>query len=154
WAKGIESVENGVKTDVFLGGQVEIQARLLEDDADVAAHPRRPPHDVIARDLDAAPAGRGCGGGNGEGGVFARDVRAEERDGRPRLDGEGDAIDGVGRRASILLDELLYLYDRRHASPPRMDVTFPHSSQIVAVRKFPPPCPFGEVMCRSSVATH
>ena len=38
WAERIQAVQDGMETDVFLASQVQVQAGVLEDNADVAAH--------------------------------------------------------------------------------------------------------------------
>ena len=36
--RGLDAVELGVQAQVLLGGQVAVERRVLEDEADVAAH--------------------------------------------------------------------------------------------------------------------
>src|SRR6185312_12737427 len=65
----------------------------------------------------AATGGRECGGKDRDGGRFARAIWSQQREECARLDPEGDAINGVRRRAAIALDEPLDLDDCWHVSP-------------------------------------
>ena len=91
----LDAVELGVQLEVLLGGQVAVERRVLEDQADVAA-------DVVARGRDVvAGDGRGARGGLGQRAEHVDRrrlpgaVRAEEAEDLAGLDGERDAADGL-----------------------------------------------------------
>ena len=52
--RGVDAVELGVQAQVLLGGQVAVERRVLEDEADVAADVVALAHDVVAGDARAA----------------------------------------------------------------------------------------------------
>ena len=53
---GVDAVQLGVQAEVLLGGEVDVERRVLEDEADVAAHVVALGDDVEA--ADARRAGR------------------------------------------------------------------------------------------------
>jgi hypothetical protein len=84
-------VELGVQAQVLLGGEIAVERRVLEDEADVAAH-------LVAFGDDVVPRHpRGPGGGPHERAEhvdrrrLARPVGPEEAEGLPRADLELDA---------------------------------------------------------------
>ena len=104
---GVDAVELGVQAEVLLGGEVAVERRVLEHEADV-------PADVVALidDVEAAHAG-GAGGGPHEGAehvdrrALPGAVGAEEAEDLTASDGERDSADGLS--LAVGLDEGLDL---------------------------------------------
>ena len=104
---GVDAVELGVEAEVLLGGEVAVERRVLEHEADV-------PADVVALagDVEAAHAG-GAGGGPRQRAehvdrrALAGAVGAEEAEDLAGSDGERDAADGLD--LAVGLDEVLDL---------------------------------------------
>lgn len=77
-AEGVHSVEDGVEADVFFGGEVFVQAGLLEYDAGVFADEAGLFVYVVAGDGDCACGFVEDGGEDGDGGGFAGAVGPEQ----------------------------------------------------------------------------
>ena len=86
-------VEDAVKLHVLPGGLVLVEAGVLEDDAEAAAHFLLLVHGVEAVHADAAAGGPQQRGEHFDGGGFAGSVGAEEGEDLPRADFERDVVD-------------------------------------------------------------
>ena len=104
---GVDAVELGVQAEVLLGGEVAVERRVLEHEADVPADGV-----ALADDVEAAHAG-GTGRGPGERAqhvdrrALAGAVGAEEAEDLAASDGERDTADGLD--LAVGLDECLDL---------------------------------------------
>ena len=103
----VDPIQLGVEPEVLRGGHLHVQRRVLEDQADVAAHVVAPADDVEA--ADARDPGRGLGqrAEHVDRGALAGAVRAEEAEDLARRDGERDAADRVD--LAVGLDEVVDL---------------------------------------------
>ena len=111
-AERVEPVENGVEADVFLGREIQVETRVLKDDADLAADIGRGGRQIVAGDADL-PTGAGEGGGQDrDDRRLTGAVRTEQGEELARGDGEGDAVDGVCLGPFIALGEIPHLDDR------------------------------------------
>src|ERR1700728_337974 len=114
---GVEPVEHGVQPDVLLGGQVEVERRLLEHHAEFPADLALLHGQVQAGDPDPA---RGRGQGRGEHrhrGRLPRAVGPEQAEQLALGHGEADPVDGVARGAPVALDQVIDR-DRGHLPAP------------------------------------
>ncbi len=94
-----QAVEVSLMPEVFVGGEFEIDARGLEDDADVAAQRSGLANGVEAGDGGAAGGGDHEGGKNAEQSGLAAAVRAEKAEKFGGVNLEGDAIE----RGAVLI---------------------------------------------------
>ena len=105
-----------MQADVLLARQVGVEARLLEDDADLSSDGRRVEIEVVAGDGDGATR---LGEGrrqDRDGGRLAGAVRAEEGEQLAGCHVEADVIDGRDLRVLVALDQVV----RRRSSRPRV----------------------------------
>ncbi len=113
----VDAVEGDVETDVLLGGEVRIHARVLEDDPDRPADAGRVRVQVVAVDVDAALGlGEGCGQDR-DGGRLAGTVRPQEREQLARLDFEADVVDCRDGRLLVSLGQVFDANDWLHLLP-------------------------------------
>ena len=73
-----QAVEPAVMAEVLLDGELAVDARVLEDDAEPAAHRVRRARHVVTEDAGGTAVGRQEGGEDTEEGALAATVRAEE----------------------------------------------------------------------------
>ena len=104
---GVDAVQLGVQPQVLLGGEVDVQRGVLEDQADVAAHVVALGDDVEAADARRPGRGRGQGAEHVDRRALAGAVGAEEAEDLARRDGERHAADGVD--LAVGLDEVVDL---------------------------------------------
>src|SRR6185503_13888616 len=102
-----DPVENRVKANVFLGGQVLIEARPLEDDPDLPTHSTCLADDVAAVDRRTAARRRKRRGQDRDRRRLPCPVRPEQNKELAGLHLEGDAVDGVRLGLLVPLDEIL-----------------------------------------------
>ena len=88
-----QAVEAGAEAQVLVGGQVEVEGGLLEDDADLPANPERIGLDVEPRDLDASPGGLEQRRQHADRRRLAGPVRAQEAEELAGADVEVDRVD-------------------------------------------------------------
>ena len=93
--RGLDAVELGMQLEVLLGGQVAVERRVLEDEADVAADVVALAHHVVAGDLRAPARRLGERAEHVDRGGLAGAVRTQESEHLAGLDGERDAADGL-----------------------------------------------------------
>ena len=109
----VQAVDRDVEADVLLAREVLVDARVLEDDPDVAPDGGRLAIEVVAGDGDRA-AGLGQGRGqDADGGGLAGAVGPEEGEELARPDLEADVVDRRGRRLLVALRQVLDRDDRR-----------------------------------------
>ena len=96
------AVELAVEAQVLLGGEVDVERRVLEDQADAAADVVPLGAHVVAGDPGAAGGRPGQRAQDLDRGGLARAVGAEEAEGLARLDPEVDAADGLDVAVPLL----------------------------------------------------
>ena len=102
---GVDAVQLGVQAQVLLGGEVDVERGVLEDEADVAADVVALGDDVEAADARRPRTSAGEGAEHVDRRALAGAVGAEEAEDLARRDGERDAADGVD--LAVGLDEPL-----------------------------------------------
>src|SRR4029450_702696 len=90
----VDAVQLAVEAQVLFGGQVGVKGRLLEDQADVAAHLVPFPGDVEPGHLGRALGGVGQGAEDLDGGRLAGAVGGEAAAGLPRPHVQGECVPG------------------------------------------------------------
>lgn len=105
----VKTVEDGVEADVLLGGEIQVQAGLLEDDADLLAHLFGLRLHVVAADGHFARGGQKVGGEYRDGGGFAGAVGPQESEELALRDLEADPVDRVDVGLLVPLGEVLDL---------------------------------------------
>ena len=98
---------------VLFRRQLDVDALLLEDDADAAAHQGRLARHVVAHDQGASARGHHQGRENAEGRGLAAAVRAEQPEDLGGTHVEGNASQGGS--VSVLVAEILELDHRRRS---------------------------------------
>ena len=105
-----QAVKMADMRQVLFGRQLDVDALLLEDNADAAAHHGRLARHIVVHDQGASARGHHQGRENAEGRSLAAAVRAEQPEdlGRSHLERNPSQRDAV----SVLVAELLELDDR------------------------------------------
>ena len=102
----VEAVDGDVEADVLLAREMLVDARVLEDDPDVATDAFRIRIEVVTGDRDrAARLGERRGQDRDRGGL-ARAVRPEEGEQLAGCDIEADVVDGRGGGLLVLLRQV------------------------------------------------
>ena len=110
----VDPVQRDVEPDVLLAGEVQVEARVLEDDPDAAPDGGRVTVEVVAGDRDrAARLGEGRRQDR-DGRRLAGAVRAEEGEQLARLDIEADVVDRRGAGLPVALGQVVDGDDRSH----------------------------------------
>ena len=95
-------VDRALELQVLAAGRLGVEAVLLPDDADRAAHALRLREHVVAGDARLAFVGPREGGEDLDRRRFAGAVRAEEREDRPLVDREVEAVERLDVRRVVL----------------------------------------------------
>ena len=119
-AVAVKAVDRDVETDVLLAREVLVDARVLEDDPDVATDGRRVPVEVVAGDRDRPARLAERRRQDRDRRRLARPVRAEEGEQLTRSYVEADVVDGRLGRLPVTLDEVLDANDRFHRDSTRV----------------------------------
>jgi hypothetical protein len=93
--RGVDAVELGVQAQVLLGGEVAVERRVLEDEADVAPDVVALAHDVVAGDARAARRRLGQRAQHVDGGRLPGAVGPEEAEDLPGRHLEADTAHGL-----------------------------------------------------------
>jgi hypothetical protein len=101
-----QAVEDRVQPDVLLCREVEVEARLLEDDPDRAPHAVRVGREITAADDRGARRRSERRREDRDRRRLARAIRSEEREQLARPHGEADAVDRVELRALVALHQI------------------------------------------------